>query len=334
VKVLFDHPDPFLLAHGGFQTQIEQTRLVLIQAGVEVEFLQWWDAGQRGDIIHFFGRPPSNYIRLAHGKGMKVVMAELLTATGSRSARSLAGQKYLTQLYRRFMPATFTTRMAWDSYLLADACIALTSWEAHLMHYLFQTPRERIHVLPNGVEEAFFKTASAPRGQWLVCTATIAPRKRVLELAQAAVQAKTPLWIIGKPYADSEPYAREFVQLAAQHPKILRYEGPIQDRELLAEAYRSARGFVLLSAMETRSISAEEAAACRCPLLLSDLPWARHVFNEAASYCAIDSISATAAKLRWFYDAAPSLPVPPAPHSWGDVGERLKQIYQKLLAQK
>ena len=26
MKVLFDHPNPFMLAHGGFQNQIEQTK--------------------------------------------------------------------------------------------------------------------------------------------------------------------------------------------------------------------------------------------------------------------------------------------------------------------
>ena len=26
MKVLFDHPNPFMLAHGGFQIQIEQTK--------------------------------------------------------------------------------------------------------------------------------------------------------------------------------------------------------------------------------------------------------------------------------------------------------------------
>ena len=40
-------------------------------------------------------------------------------------------------------------------------------------------------------------------------------------------------------------------------------------------SYREARGFVLLSAMESLSLSALEAAACECPLFLSDLPWAR-----------------------------------------------------------
>ncbi len=62
---------------------------------------------------------------------------------------------------RKILPATFTARMAWDSYRLADACIANTAWEAHLMNYLFGAPRERVHVVPNGVEEIFLNSAPA-----------------------------------------------------------------------------------------------------------------------------------------------------------------------------
>jgi glycosyltransferase involved in cell wall biosynthesis len=225
----------------------------------------------------------------------------------------------------------FAARMAWDSYRLADACIANTAWEAHLMHYLFGAPKERVHVVPNGVEEVFLNSAPAARGPWLVCTATLTERKRVLELAGAAVRAQTPLWIIGRAYSDSDPYAQKFFALAKQQSQILRYEGAISDRARLARVYREARGFVLLSAMETRSLSAEEAAACECPLLLSDLPWARSTFGGHASYCPVVSPERAAGFLRKFYEAAPSLEPPPKPASWPEVGRQFKDIYERVL---
>jgi glycosyltransferase involved in cell wall biosynthesis len=331
MKVLFDHQLPFALAHGGFEQQLLQTKAALEQAGVETDFVRWWDAAQRGDLIHFAGRPAADYIAFAHGWGCKVVIAELLTATGSRSRSELALQRMATRVLRKILPAAFTARMAWDAYRLADACIANTAWEAHLMHYLFGAPRERVHVVPNGVEEIFLNSASAARGHWLVCTATITERKRVLELAKAAVAAQTPLWIIGKPYSDSDTYAQKFFALAKQHPQILRYDGAISDRARLARIYREARGFVLLSAMETRSLSAEEAAACECPLLLSDLPWARSTFGGHAGYCPVVSPERAAEFLRRFYDAAPSLPPPPKPASWPEVGRQFKAVYERVL---
>ena len=114
---------------------------------------------------------------------------------------------------------------------------------------------------------------------------------------------------------------------------MLRFEGPIADRPKLAQVYRESRGFVLLSASESLSLSALEAAACECPLLLADLPWARTVFQEQASYCPIThSTQDTARVLRQFYDAAPRLPAPPKPLSWTEVAKQVKAVYEALLA--
>ena len=333
MKVLIDYHTPFALAHGGLQYQIVQTKAALeLAGGVETDYLRWWDDEQHADVIHFVGRPTTEYINFAHGQCCKVVVAELLTATGSRSRGELALQRLCAGMLRRMLPGMFAARMAWDSYRLADACIANTAWEAHLMNYLFNAPRARIHVVPNGVEEVFMHSAPAARGRWLVCAATITPRKRVLELAGAAVAAQTPLWIIGRPYSDSDPYAQKLFTLARRHPQILRYEGAIADRTGLARIYREARGFVLLSDMETRSLSAEEAAACECPLLLSDLPWARSTFGENASYCPVASPERCAGFLKHFYDVAPSLPAPPKPAAWIEVGRQLKAVYEQALS--
>lgn len=332
MKVLINSTLPFALAHGGWQIQIEQTEAALKQNGVEVEYTRWYDESQSADLIHYFGRMPADHVRLAQQKGIKVVMAELLTATGSRTPRQLLLQKTISRTIERFAPRSFITPFHWDSYRQADAIVALTPWEGHLMNYLFAAPRERIHVIPNGVEEVFLNSTPQPRDKWLVCTATIHERKRVLELAQAAVLARTPVWIIGRAYAETEPYARQFLALAKQHPEFVRFEGAINDRRRLAEIYRTARGFVLLSNMESLSLSALEAGACECPLLLSDLPWARTTFEARASYAPVTgNANLTAKALRTFYDAAPTLPLPPKPLAWRDIGAQLKSLYEQVL---
>jgi glycosyltransferase involved in cell wall biosynthesis len=190
-----------------------------------------------------------------------------------------------------------------------------------------------MHVVPNGVEDVFLNSQPFQRGPWLVCTATITERKRVLELSRAAVRAQTPLWVVGKPYSESDVYAQQFHAFAKAHPRTLRYEGPIQDRAKLARVYREARGFVLLSAMESLSLSALEAAACECPILLSRLPWATTVFQQNACYCPVGlSADRTAGFLRQFYDAAPGLKPPPRPLSWLEIGQQLKRLYETLLS--
>ncbi len=334
MKILFNCNLPFALAHGGVQTQIEQTIAALQVIGMEVEPLRWWDDRQSGDIIHYLGRIPAVHIELAHQKGIKVVISELLGAAGARSRGRLWLQRQAIRTMQRTLPPSMLFAYNWKSYPLADACIALTPWEAHLLSYLFGARPETVHVVPNGVEEIFLNSPRAKRGPWLICTATITKVKRVVEAAEAAIQAQTPLWIIGKPYAESDPYARKFLALAGRHPQFVRYDGPVQDRQQLARIYHEARGFIMLSAWESLSLSALEAAACDCPLLLSDLPWARSTFNENASYCPIASPKRTAGYLRTFYDQAPSLKPPPKPLTWIEVARQLGRIYCSVLDKK
>lgn len=330
MKILLDHSDPFLLAHGGFQIQIEQTRQGLLDCGLEVDFLRWWDPAQTGDVIHFFGRPFPGYVRAARQKGLKVVFSPLHTGTGSRNPWQLRLQWMTTRLAERCVPSQFLVRLSWETYRLADACVVLTSWEAHLVRRLFRTPPERLYVVPNGVEKLFAPAPNVPRGPWLVTTASVIPRKRPLETARAAVAAQTPYWFIGKPFAQSDPYFQQWVALCRANPQWLRYEGSVEDRAHMAAIYQQARGFVLLSQAESASLSAMEAAACGCPLLLSDLPWARSSFGAAASYCPVAGEAATARRLRTFYDQAPAMPTPPRPKNWREVGQMLKSIYEAV----
>ncbi len=332
MKILFDHFHPFLLTHGGAQIQIEQTQRALEQCGVAVEPLRWWDDRQECDVIHYFGRPSPLYIKKAQEKHKRVVISELLGGLGARSNAQRAVQRMIIRVVRKVLPGDFTTRMGWESYELADASIALTPWEAHLMQETFSAPRERVHVVGNGVEPAFFNAAPAPRGDWLICTATINAQKRLLEVAEAAIAAQTPIWFVGKPYAEHDPYTQRFMETARKNPRFIRYEGPIDSREKMAQAYREARGFVLLSMWESLSLSALEAAACECPLLLGDLPWAHSVFGEAVSYCRVDAnTQQTAQALRRFYDQAPRLNPPPKPASWPDIAQQLISIYRAVL---
>jgi glycosyltransferase involved in cell wall biosynthesis len=230
------------------------------------------------------------------------------------------------------LPWMISARFAWDAFKLSDACIANTEWEAHLMRYVFGAPPEKVHVVPNGVEDVFLKSEPAPRGKWLVCPGVITERKRMVETAEAAVRAKTPLWVIGEPYAQEDPYYKRFLAILRQNNGTVRYEGGVRDRGHLARIYREARGFVLLSTKETRSLASEEAAACECRLLLSELPWARSVFGQNASYCPVTAqVERTAEILRRFYEAAPDLPPPPKPMSWADVGKKFKAVYEAIL---
>ena len=175
MKILINCPLPFALAHGGQAIQIQQTMAALEANGIQVEPVRWWDETQTADLIHYFGRMPAEHIKLAQQKGIKVVIGELLTAQGSRSPAQLRRQKFISRTVERLAPRSFIAAFNWDAYRLADAVIAMTPWERHLMNYMFDAPLEKIFIVPNGVEEVFLTAPKAERGPWLVCTATITP---------------------------------------------------------------------------------------------------------------------------------------------------------------
>jgi glycosyltransferase involved in cell wall biosynthesis len=238
----------------------------------------------------------------------------------------------------RALPKEFTARLCWDAYQLADASIALTSWEKELMVQMFSAKPDRVHVVPNGVEDIFFRDPNLkiqnPKSKYLVCTATITERKRVVELAEAAVMAQVPVWVIGEPYSKADPYYKKFVSAVESSKGLVKYEGGISDRAKMATIYKSASGFVLFSSMESLSLSALEAAAGNCPLLLADLPWARSTFGDGATYCRLGSAEQESRALKNFYKSIDKAPRAPLPCRWSEVGAQLKQIYESLLEDK
>jgi len=333
MKILIDHQLPFALAHGGLQIQIEQTKAALEKIGTAVEYLRFWDSEQQGDVLHVFGRFSKAYIELAHRKGRAVVMSDLLSETGSRSQRALLAQKGLIYAARMLLPGSFLSRMGWDAFKAADAVIALTAWEARLMVDLFDADRSKIHVLPNGVEDCFFfESPPEVREDWLLCTGTITPRKRIVELAKAAVAGKVKVRIVGKPYSERDPYYQEFLRIWGTNREFIDFSGPIRDRTELARAYSRARGFVLFSLFESLSLSALEAAAAGCRLLLTDLPWARTTFGEHAVYCSPRATVAEGGRiLKNFSEDIAAQPTPQKPLRWVQVADRLMMIYEAAL---
>src|SRR4051794_28349596 len=103
-----------MLAHGGGQVQIEQTMAALMKVGVEVEPLRWWDDKQTGDIIQQFGRISPGSVNLAHEKGIKLIISELLTQQGSRSRLHHFFHRSMVRVLPRVLPRNFIMAFGWE----------------------------------------------------------------------------------------------------------------------------------------------------------------------------------------------------------------------------
>ena len=331
MKALFDHASPFALAHGGFQVQIEQTKAALERQGVEVEYLRWWDDRQTGDLIHHFGVPPLSYLKIAHEKGLRVVVTHLFTATCNRSPLQLAVQGALTKTLLA-LPGwgMLKNQLNWQSFRAADRMIVGLQAEQNVLQTVFGLPPEKITRVPLGLSRDFLEAGPAARNEArLITTGTITERKRSIELARMAREAEVPVLFVGKPYHRNDPYWEKFSELIDD--RFVLHRDHVSDLSEMIGLLQASRGFVIYSQHENWCLSAHEAAACGLPLLVQDQPWSRECFGAQARYLDNASSGQNAEKLRAFYDECPNLPKPNLRlYSWDEVAAQIEVIYQSV----
>lgn len=332
MKVILNHGTPFSLAHGGVTNIVHRTKEVLEKLGMEVDFLRWWDEKQKGDILFQFCRPPISLVRFAKASGYKFVVEHVMTGLVSRPLWKRKIQKQIIRGARRF-PRFVSDMFSWDSFEMVDMNYFPAEWDQSVALHMFAFSEKKAALLPYGVNDAFLQSPELPREDYLICTATITPRKRVVEVAKACAQAQVPLKVVGKPYAQSDAYFDRFKEIE-KTSRYLEHVPHISDQASLAALYRKARGFILLSAMETVSQSAIEAAACKTPLLLSDMDWAHRSFGENAQYCPVTpDIDRTATTIREFYDQAREYTPNWTPPSWFEARKSLGPTLEAVLQQ-
>ena len=334
MKVLFDHPNPFLLAHGGFQIQIERTKQALEELGIVVEWLRWWDDAQSGDLIHYFGVPTLSYLKFAKSKKTPVVLTHLLTSQCNRSRFQLFIQSIITRSLMKIPGwGVIKNQLNWQSLITAELLVVGLDAEKNVLSKVFNIPRQRIAVVPLGLDDSFLQSASSIRSSdALICVGTITRRKNSAVLARLAKRAEVPILFVGKPYSDSDPYWIEFQELIDN--RWVRHQSHVADPSAMLELLGTARGAVIMSDYENWCLAAHEAVACGLPILLQDQNWSRERFGDQAHYFeCIGFSSGNIEILKSFYEATPKLPSPKIKlYSWGETAHHLQNLYDKILS--
>ncbi len=333
MKILFDHPSPFLLAHGGFQTQIEQTKNALEEIGVEVEHLRWWDARQRGDLIHFFSAPSQSYLNLARAVRLPVVNTTLFTETCNRSDAKLRRQGFLVRVILSLpFGEGIKQQLTWGAYKGCAHNVVTLAAEKFVLETVYGIAPSAISIVPYGLSEIFLRAGRGDRSKnYLISTGTITERKNCIELAEMAKAAKVPILFVGKPYHPDDAYWRKFERRI--DGQWVQYHSHVESEEEMVGLLKASRGYVLFSRHENWCLSAHEAAACGLPLLVPDQKWSRERFGGLVSYFRGFDTNDNVQILKQFYDRCPSLPPPPVKfYQWKDAAQQLKTIYEAVLS--
>jgi glycosyltransferase involved in cell wall biosynthesis len=317
MKVLFDTPLPFILAHGGVQIQLEHTKAALERVGMEVEYLRWWDDRQSGDLVHFFTTAHSQYLHLACNIRLPVVMTSFFSETCIRSSLRLAGQGWLIRI---ILAAPFgegvKQQLAWRAGHNCTHNVVGLEAERRVLQTVYRVPADKISVVPLGLSEPYLKAGPGQRNEsHLICPGTIRSVKHCVELAEMARHAQAPILFVGKPYHPSDPYWLHFKELVDD--RWVKYHPHVSDEKEMIALLQAARGFVLMSDYENWSLSAHEAVACGLPLLVQDQKWSRERFGDQTRYFkSVGSNQENVDVLRRFYADAPGLSPPPIKLLW------------------
>jgi glycosyltransferase involved in cell wall biosynthesis len=330
MRLLIDHSSPFLLAHGGVQVQIEQTKLALARAGIDVECVRWWDERQSGDVIHYFGPVPQNYLSLARQKRIPVVLTAYFSSTCNRSNPRLRMQGMIVRGLLG-LPGwdSVKTQLQWYSFREARQIIVGLQAERRVLEIVYGVPASRIDVVPLGLDDVVLAVPPALRtGDYLISVGTIRDVKRSVDVAKLALVAEVPILFVGNPYSELDPYWQQFQRLIDN--RFVRHRPHITDRAVVMDLLSAARGFVLFSEYENWSLAAHEAAACGLPLLLPDLKWSRECFGDQATYFKRGNDRSNIQILKDFYVSAGDLPAPQIEsYSWDNIAGELVTIYEE-----
>ena len=189
-------------------------------------------------------------------------------------------------------------RMSGEAWLAgeSDAVVAISGAEADTVVTRLVGARDRVAIVPPGVDGTLFHPAGAPPAGtgYAVVAGRLQPLKG-LDLAIEAIAAvpesiRPELVVAGDASADFDGYVEELTALAARHGigHGVRFVGP-QSRASLAALLRGARLVLIPSHSETFGLVALEGAASGVPVVAADSGGLREAVVEGETGVVLDS---------------------------------------------
>jgi glycosyltransferase involved in cell wall biosynthesis len=162
------------------------------------------------------------------------------------------------------------------AFRFVDKIIAITPWELeNLKKY---SKEEKIRIIPNGVDQIFFKKIDKnnfrkenqiTEKHLVLFFGRLNPTKGPEMLAKTAVNISKKRKDIAFVWVGPDEGRAEEVKKLIKDYKNMKYLGPIQGKEKIAEMYQAADVYVLPSYREGLPLTLFEAMASRLPIIAS-----------------------------------------------------------------
>ena len=331
-----------MLLKGGPRTQIFQTKAALEKLGVKVSLYEAWeDAPLKSfDFVHLFGANIGSYhlAREVNKLGVPMVVSPIFFSRHSAPfIRTVLGAETVLRSL---------ARGTWQDFgFVRDICnwsravLPNTSNEAALLQKAVGVPKEKLFVVPNGVEERFYHATPdlfvktyGVRDFILNVGHIGMERKNVFKLIEALQKINAPSVIIGR--IEDTPEGRRCVEEAKKSPNITVIDALAHDSELLASAYAACDVFALPSQFETPGIAALEAGLAGAKIVITPNGGTKEYFGMHAEYVEPTSWElihhgiTTALNKKKSPDLQEHIK---KNYLWEKVGEKTLEVYKKVM---
>ncbi len=342
---------------GGDVQQMRETTAALAALGVEVVMEPALSAAyDEFDLVHLFNTTRINetwqQYRAARRAGRPVVVSTIWHSIAEMRryfqwhhgvpvfpiwTYSALREAY----YARRSGFPLATRSVWgyrrcqrEVVAGADAVLPNSAAEMSFLETELEVRARRAFVIPNGfnVAQAVGNYDSAVPRRGVVCAGRIEPRKnpcRVIAAFQQLNRLDMPIDFYGALNQGHAKYVAAFCR--ALVPGRIEYRGKV-DSAALYRAFAGAEVAVLASYYETTGLVGLEALACGAKVVISDSPYTREYFRDAAFYCDPYSEDSIAQALR----RALAAPRPPRPawlddFTWDQAGRLTLEAYRAVI---
>jgi glycosyltransferase involved in cell wall biosynthesis len=323
---------PMSLMTGGLQVQAEETCRALnaVGEGVSAELFSWSEKRPLPDLYHFVSLPPYliRLTELVRCAGRPYVLTLLFGGVRSSLRLRRAATRRWIRAHLLRQPGRS------DAVQGAAAVVVITQADAVAAEVIFGVPPRRIHVVPNGVDERFFRGSpeawhrahgDAP---FVLCVGAIQKRKGQLALAEACNQRRLPLVLLGSVLPDQAAYGQavEAAMCVNHRHEGLWLQNLRNEDDLLVSAHAACRLFALWSVRETQPLSVMQAMAARKPVLLFRAPYTKDALFSGLAFTETLEPDRAGEALQRLWDA-PQPTELDSRFTWLEVARRLRTVY-------
>lgn len=255
---------------GGVQVRIKKIVELLEEKGIEVDLFNKFNTKVKDyDILHIFMLTPENYslIKYAKNQGLKVVISTIIPL--------INGIKI--DIYRHLIkiPIPTTYKIMIQSLQLADMLIVETPAEKNFIIKHYKVKENKIHVIPNGMDEIEKKTFDIykyiNRGKkYILQVGRFDKNKNQLNVIKALKNTNIDVVFIGGPQDKRDSYYKK-CQKEAEGYENIHFLGWIEKNSpIIKSAYQNAELIVIPSHFETFGMVVLEAIAAEKKVAVSN----------------------------------------------------------------